>query len=87
MDIVVECSIDGGQSYSPAIVGSGGDGISVLTTSVSGTPHVFSWNTWAQGLKGYYNQVLIRITPSDFEVGTMAISGYFTVNNPLPLLV
>ena len=83
-DIYAEYSLDGGETFSEAINGSGGDGVFDLESSPSGTSHVFAWNTFAQGISGREEHVRIRITPVDFETGTPGESWDFTVYNPPP---
>lgn len=69
LNIEVECSLDGGQNWILAMEGSGSDGTSNLSSSRSGTAHVFVWDTIAQGIKGKITNARIRITPSHSQTG------------------
>jgi len=83
LSIVVEYSIDGGSTWNPATAGPGGDGISGLTSSPTGVPHLFVWASRINNvaLTGPVSTVQIRITPSDSAAGTAGTTGNFTVNN------
>lgn len=48
--ITAENSLTGGGSWSPATEDSGGDGTTELAASPSGTPHVFVWDSVADGV-------------------------------------
>ena len=48
--ISVEYSINGGGAWQPATPAPAGDGTSELATSPGGVPHVFSWNSVANGV-------------------------------------
>lgn len=78
--VLVELSTDG-QTYGPATAGPGGDGVSNLEASPSGTAHTFVWDSGAD-LPGNADNVTIRITPDDGQdEGTPATSGTFSVRN------
>lgn len=81
LTIIVECSLDGGQNWIPAIEGPGSDGTSNLQSSRNGVPHVFVWDTITQGIKGKITNARIRITPSDYETGPTSATDNFTVDN------
>jgi hypothetical protein len=49
MRIVLEYSLPGGGGWLPATEGPGGDGVTDLAASPSGTPHSFSWDAAADG--------------------------------------
>jgi parallel beta helix pectate lyase-like protein len=79
ISIKVEYSQDGGKSYDDAIEGQGSDGTSGLSSSPSGISHTYVWDALSQGLEGYYDKIRIRITPTDFEKGTVGESWNFTI--------
>lgn len=81
--VAVEYSIDNGADYYPAKEGSGGSGITGLTSSPGGTPHTFVWDSVADvGNNLYNNSVRIRITPHDgYEFGASDATADFTVDN------
>ncbi len=83
--ITVEYSIDGG-AWQAATMGPAGDGTSGLSSSPSGTGHMFLWDSSADGvgLAGQQDNVSIRITPADFNAGTADQTGSFSVDNSLP---
>ena len=74
-------SVNGGP-WLPATPGSGGDGISGLTSSPGGTTHTFIWNS-ANDIAGVSSgDVQFRITPSATGgTGSPATTAPFTVNN------
>src|SRR5262245_51356967 len=65
--IAVEYSTNGGKVWHPATAGPAGDGTSELASSPGGVPHLFSWNSVANGvaLGSPDGKVRIRITPSN----------------------
>ncbi len=87
VNILVESSTNGGLTFEPAVGATGGDGTTQLASSPTGVSHTFAWNSRAQGLMGYNENVRIRITPSDSKTGTPGESWDFVVNNPPPLRI
>lgn len=82
--ITVEFSTDGGITFRPATLGSGGEGMSGLAGSPGGTVHRFAWDS-AEDIPGEsLATVRFRITPNDGEVGTAGSSGDFAIANPDP---
>ncbi|MCZ6689333.1 MAG: IPT/TIG domain-containing protein [Planctomycetota bacterium] len=81
--IAVGFSTDSGVTFGPATSAAGGDGITGLATSPGGTPHIFLWNSVADGvgLTAPETAVQFRIVPSDVASGTAGISGDFEVDN------
>ena len=81
--IAVAYSTNGGNTYQPATPGAAGDGTADLVSSAAGTPHVFAWNSLADGvaLGGPDHSVRIRITPADTAPGGPGATSNFTVNN------
>lgn len=83
-DIVVEYSTDGGSSFHIALEGFGSHGTSSLISSPEGVERLFVWDSVSQGLIGVCDQVVIRITPADFEVGKAGATGPFSLLNKPP---
>jgi hypothetical protein len=80
--IYVEYSEDGGSNYSPATQGPGSDGLSGLTSSPGGTPHIYRWDSAADIGSTWQTDIRIRITPSDpYRSGTGDYTGTFEVDN------
>ncbi|MHC4779126.1 MAG: hypothetical protein ACYTFG_11170, partial [Planctomycetota bacterium] len=79
----VEFSVDGGSIFSLATQGTGGDGVTGLTSSSGGTAHTFVWDSVADGVATSVvnTAVQVRITPSDAAGGTPGTTGDFTVDN------
>ncbi len=79
----VQLSADNGATFSAATRGTGGDGVTGLTTSPTGIAHTFVWNSVADGVaaSAVNNQVRIRITPSDTTAGTAVATNSFAVDN------
>jgi len=67
--VFVEYSIDGGSSWNPATMGPGSDGDTDLSSSPTGTPHLFVWNAIADLGQAGSTTVRLRVTPSDPEAG------------------
>jgi hypothetical protein len=88
VDIVVEYSSDGGQTFHRATMGTGGDGIRNLSTkptssssNVAGALHTYIWNSIADmGIKSQ-RSVQIRITPFDPQQGKSDTTPSFGVDN------
>jgi len=81
-DMTVEYSIDGG-AFGEATEVSGGEGVTDLASSASGTAHTFVWDTMTDLGTGLFD-VVIRITPYDTgttHVGTADETGTFRVVN------
>ncbi len=81
--ISVLYSATSGLTWGQAIRGSGGDPVTGLSSSVTGTTHTYIWNSIAN--LGYCSetQVLIAIIPRDFKDGTGGLSDFFAVDNNL----
>jgi len=80
--IMVEYSDDGGATYKPATKGPGGDGVTGLTSSPSGTSHTYVWDSIADIGGTSQDDIRIRITPNDgYRNGTPAATDNFTVSN------
>jgi hypothetical protein len=83
--IVVEFSIDNGQTYSNAVQGNGGDPTTELSTSsIGGIDYTYVWDSIAcnVAMTEVKNFVRIRIHPYDQNSPGQAVeSGNFTVNN------
>ena len=87
--IVVQFSQDGGLTWGerPATAAPGGDGTANLTSSPTGQNHIFVWDSVADIGQTYQNDIRIRITPSDSNVGTPGETSNFIVDNvPPPVL-
>jgi len=85
--ISVLYSTNDGTSWLAATMGSAGDGLSNLTSSQSGTAHMYLWNSIADGigLSALVSTVRIRITPTDsFNTGTYDDTNSFSVDNSVP---
>ncbi len=82
IDIVVEFSDDGGQTFNVATEGGGGDGTVNLDADANGVDHVFVWDSFAD-LGGVINDLVrIQITPDDgLEVGASDLTANFTIDN------
>lgn len=81
IDIAVEYSIDYGKTWSTATeYPASSDGTTGLTaTPVPGTPHIFAWDSVADGIRHEVCQV--RITPSDLSgVGIAETTAPFLVS-------
>jgi uncharacterized delta-60 repeat protein len=83
--IMVEYSTDGGGNWLIATMGWAGDGLTGLSSSPSGTAHMFLWNSRADNvaLAGQEDNIKVRITPSDFHTGNPAESDSFSVDNTI----
>ena len=82
--ISVQFSTDSGSNFFIATEAVGGEGKFNLTSSPTpGTPHIFLWNSVADGvgLSGPVTTVRVRITPSDTDTGTPGETGDFEVDN------
>ncbi|HEV3027810.1 MAG TPA: hypothetical protein VG457_09575, partial [Planctomycetota bacterium] len=79
----VSFSVDGGATYQPASSGPGGDGISDLTSSPTGTAHMFAWNSLVDGvaLGTAVGTVRLQFTPADTAPGATSVTANFTVDN------
>ena len=58
-------SINGGSTFSEATNGAGGDGKTGLTTSASGTSHIFGWDTYTDVGNDYVGDVIFKIRAYD----------------------
>ena len=81
--IDVKYSVNGGSTWSNAAMGSGGDGTSGLSSSATGIPHTFVWNSVADLGYDDWNNVKIKITPVDTAVGTAGETAVFTITNTI----
>jgi PKD repeat protein len=82
--VAVEYSVDGGD-WQIATMGWAGDGLTGLSSSPSGTTHMFLWNSRADNiaLAGQEDNIKVRITPSDFHTGNPAETASFSVDNSI----
>jgi hypothetical protein len=82
--VLVEYSVDNGNTWLAATAGPGGDGTTGLSSSGAGTRHSFVWDTTADLGTTYTTGVRVRITPGDpDEAGSPTISTRFPVDNLL----
>jgi PKD repeat protein len=83
--IVVEYSTDGGENWQNATMGWAGDGLTELSSSPSGTAHMFLWNSREDNIApdGQEDNIKIRITPSDFHTGNPAETASFSIDNSI----
>ncbi len=81
--ISVLYSTNDGTSWQVATMGPAGDGTSGLSSSPSGTAHVYLWDSRADNvaLSTQVDTVRIRITPTDFNAGTAGDTNSFSVDN------
>jgi hypothetical protein len=85
--ISVVFSEDGGLTLHTATAAPGGDGTAGLTSSPTGQNHLFVWDSVADIGLTSQNDIRIRITPSDSQVGTPGETSNFSVDNvPPPVL-
>jgi hypothetical protein len=81
-NITVAFSTNGGATFAPATAGSGGEGTTGISSSLTpGTPHTFVWNSLADLGAVNNTTVQIQITPNDGLTGTAVATTNFTVNN------
>ncbi len=81
--IAVQFSEDSGEHWDTAIGGTGGDGITGLSSSPTGVPHTYVWDSRADVSFSNQEDIRIKITPSDAAEGTADETENFTVNNLL----
>jgi PKD repeat protein len=83
--IAVLYSKNDGTTYQAATMGSAGDGLTGLSSSPSGTAHVYLWDSRADNvaLSGQMDTIRIRITPTDFNTGTAGDTNSFSVDNSI----
>ncbi|MCZ6690818.1 MAG: hypothetical protein O7H41_14595 [Planctomycetota bacterium] len=90
VDVSILFSTDGGQTFAPAteLPGPPSEGITGLTASPAGNPHVFVWDTVLDGvaISLAENDVILRVVPQDntnptLGLGTLAQTDIFTVDN------
>jgi hypothetical protein len=74
-------SVDNGRSYVQATEQPGGEGINNLEASPGGTQHIFLWNSVADVGTGLHQNVIFRIMPFAPQLGTIATSFGFPVDN------
>jgi hypothetical protein len=82
--IRVDYSTDGGSTFQAATSGPAGDGCGGLSSAPSpGAPHVYQWNSLADGvgLAGAASAVVIRIVARELTTSAPASTAAFTVNN------
>ena len=85
--ILVEWSPNAGSVWYTATAGSGGNGTATLTSSPSGTAHMFVWASGNDIVNTNNTNVKFRITPADAGGGgTAGTTSAFTVNNSLTML-
>ena len=80
-DLALEWSTDAGGSYGVATPGAGGDGVTGLTSSPTGTPHTVAWDSEADLPGLQVPAVRLRLSPSDPDPGAACETGDFTVSN------
>ena len=81
-DIVAEYSLNWSETYVTATQGPGGDPTENLSTSTSGIPHSFVWDTLADLGNSSVGQVYFRITPyRDAKEGHSDEAGPLRVRN------
>lgn len=74
-------SVDNGLTFFNATPAPGGEGIDNLQASPGGTAHVFLWNAVADIGPGRHDGVIMRILPFAPDIGTIATSFGFTVDD------
>ncbi|MCK4359756.1 MAG: T9SS type A sorting domain-containing protein [Candidatus Cloacimonetes bacterium] len=81
--IVVEYSQNGasGPWTAATMVAGQGDGTSGLATSPGGTAHTYVWDSFANIPNTNQDDIRIKITPSDTDLGTPGETINFTVDN------
>ncbi len=83
-DITVEYTTNG-STWNPCAQGTGGDGLTGLTSNATGIAHTFVWDSVNNGVgtTGPVTTVQVRITPDDGMAGAGPpdVSGQFTVDN------
>ncbi len=80
--IDVQYSPDRGKTWFPATEGTGGTGISGLTSSMWGTQHDFLWDTLSDLGAVRNSNVEVRVAPvSSVGAGTSGTSTFFVVDN------
>jgi parallel beta-helix repeat protein len=79
--VLVEYSDDGGATWYPATMGSGGEGTTSLASAVTGLSHTFVWDSVADIAYALAPAARIRITPSDSGTGFGDETESFTVAN------
>ena len=82
--IRVEYSTDAGNIWRQATMGSGGDGTRALSSSPEGVVHTYVWNSFANIGHSVRDNLKIRITPTDMQIGIPGETGLFSVDNNLP---
>lgn len=73
-------SRDGGLTFASAreAAAGGSHGTTMLASSPTGTPHVYSWDA-AADLPGGTSSIILQLTPSDARAGVPVISNPFDV--------
>ncbi len=82
--IAVQYSPNGGRTWKAATAASGGEGLTGLTSSPTGTPHTFVWASGGDIVSANSSGVEFRITPTDSvakTVGSPGTTAGFVVNN------
>ena len=74
----------GFSMYKTATTLAGGNGTSNLASSPNGTLHTLLWDSFSDLGEIYSEDVFIRITPADSDVGTPGETARFTVDNKPP---
>jgi PKD repeat protein len=82
--IAVQYSTNG-ANWNTATMGSAGEGLTGLTSSPGGTAHTFLWDSRADNVapSAQLDTVKVKITPTDFHVGTAGETNAFSVNNSI----
>ncbi|MCZ6690410.1 MAG: hypothetical protein O7H41_12465 [Planctomycetota bacterium] len=86
--IIVEFSQNSGAffSFASELPGPPSEGTTGLTTSVSGEPHQFVWDSIADIGATDQNDIQLRITPFDSATGTPSTTTSIRVDNIAPML-
>jgi hypothetical protein len=82
--VAIQFSTDGGSTWNTATrSGTSGEATTGLATSPAGTPHVFFWQTFTDGvgLSGALPTVRVRVTPTTSAAGLPASTAAFAVDN------
>ncbi|NQT81556.1 VCBS repeat-containing protein, partial [bacterium] len=80
-DIGVEYSPDSGQTWEPAVMSPGGEGISGLLSSPEGVLHTFLWDSIMNLGISNHDSVRMRITPLGPDRGQPGETTDFSVHN------
>jgi 6-phosphogluconolactonase (cycloisomerase 2 family) len=86
--VLVEVSIDDGRTWRRATdagAAAGSQGVQGLTSSPTGTPHLFAWSAAGDLGRSYRRFVRLRITPTDVDgAGAPAATATFVLDLTAP---